>query len=264
MMLPAALPESARIKLSDLQLARMTAEDAARAANVRLNSLPRDSSPELVRGLTAERDKHNERQRALALLIGRINQWIVEQKRPLQLAPAVDGIKLKRDETLHDALTKVREQITALHQHIAAVKSSPLPLADQEQIAEAYVVKLLAAARPAVAIMRDDQLRVTFRDSVVASTDDVLALLCWCCPEQVFKALVRAIHDQPARADAMPAAERVRRVAELESQLLELELLEEAIILRAHGDGLDILRRPDAAPAAVLGVVLAKTEVKVA
>jgi hypothetical protein len=34
--------------------------------------------------------------------------------------------------------------------------------------------------------------------------------------------------------------------------------------MRAHGDGLDILRRVDATPSAVLGVVLAKTEAKVA
>jgi hypothetical protein len=29
----------------------------------------------------------------------------------------------------------------------------------------------------------------------------------------------------------------------------------------AHGDGLDILRRPDASPAAVLGVTVAKAQV---
>jgi hypothetical protein len=34
--------------------------------------------------------------------------------------------------------------------------------------------------------------------------------------------------------------------------------------MRAHGDGLEVLRRPDAAPAAVLGVVIAKIESKVA
>jgi hypothetical protein len=263
-MMPNALPAEARSKLSELTVQRLAAQDAAHSANTRLNGLPRDADPQLVSKLTQERDKHAERHRALSLLVNRCNQFVMEERRPLQLAPAVDGIRLKRDETLHDALSRVREQIAAMQQHIAAVKSSPLPLADQEQLCEAYVVRQLAAARPAVAVLRDDQLRVTFRDSVVGSTDDVLALLCWCAPEQVYKSLVRAIHEQPARADAMPAAERVRRTAELEAQLLELELLEESIIIRAHGDGLDVLRRPDAAPAAVLGVVLAKIESKVA
>ena len=140
--------------------AAIGAEDAARSANARLNSLPRDS--ELVAQLTAERDKHNERHRQISLLVNRCNQWIMEQKRPLQPAPAVDGIKLQPDETLHDALSKVREQIAALGQHLAGVKSAPLPLEDQEQIAEQYVVKLLAASRPTVAVLRD-QLRVDFQ-----------------------------------------------------------------------------------------------------
>jgi hypothetical protein len=34
-----------------------------------------------------------------------------------------------------------------------------------------------------------------------------------------------------------------------------LELLEEALILRAQADGIEVLRRPDASPAAVVGVV---------
>jgi hypothetical protein len=46
---------------------------------------------------------------------------------------------------------------------------------------------------------------------------------------------------------------------ELEAQLLEREQLEEALVQRAHGAGLvDILRRPDASAAAVLGVVVAR------
>jgi hypothetical protein len=40
--------------------------------------------------------------------------------------------------------------------------------------------------------------------------------------------------------------------------LCELQQREEALITRAADDGLDVLRRPDAAPAAVLGVVVAR------
>ena len=39
-----------------------------------------------------------------------------------------------------------------------------------------------------------------------------------------------------------------------------IEAREEALIMRAAGDGLDVLRRPDASPAAVLGVVVAKAQ----
>jgi hypothetical protein len=66
----ARLPELTRSKLQQLELARMAAEDAGRAANARLNSLGRDAAPELVRGLAAERDKHAERHRSFSLLVG--------------------------------------------------------------------------------------------------------------------------------------------------------------------------------------------------
>ena len=47
--------------------------------------------------------------------------------------------------------------------------------------------------------------------------------------------------------------------------LYELELLEEGLISRAHSDGLvDILRRPDASPSAVLVVVVVKVKTEAA
>jgi hypothetical protein len=81
-------------------------------------------------------------------------------------------------------------------------------------------------------------------------------------PEALCEALEREIAAQPARADAMPASERMRRVAELEAQLPELDQREEALIERAHSDGLEVLRRPDASPLAVLGIVIAQAQVQ--
>jgi len=54
------------------------------------------------------------------------------------------------------------------------------------------------------------------------------------------------------------------RFAELEAALDKFERAEESLIMRAHEDGLDVLRRPDAAPAAVLGVVVVKAQAQVA
>jgi hypothetical protein len=210
--------------------------------------------------LTQERDRHNHRQTQLHQLLSKVQQWLMELRGvSLEPAPPVN-VALQPNELLSTAIANVRNEIQALHQHLAAVKVAPLPIEDQEKLAEAYVVKSILAARPTVAVV-GDKLRVTFRDSVVGSTDDVLALLCWCCPEQVWKALMRQIKDQPVRADAMSAEERSRRVAELTVQLDELEHYEEALVQRAAGDGLEVLRRPDAAPAAVLGVtVVAKAQ----
>jgi hypothetical protein len=266
-MMPNGLPAEARSKLSELQLQRLAAQDAVSSAHARRNGLPRDADQQLRDGLDREIDKQRERHNKLSQLVHKLNQFVVELRLPpggtLEPAPAINGIKLGPDETLQDALSKVREEIAACSQHLAAVKTAPLPLEDQQQLVEDFIARQHSAARPTVAVV-GDRLRVTFRDSVIASTDDAVSLLCVFAPDQVFKMLTLALREQPVRADAMPAAERIRRTAELEAQLLELELLEEALIMRAHGDGVDVLRRVDAAPAAVLGVVVAKMEMKVA
>jgi len=231
------LPAAAQARLQELQLAREAALDAARGANARLNALPRAADQQMRDRLTSERDKHNYKHNQLSQLLSRVQQWLVELS-GVTLAPAPPvSVALQDGETLSAALAAVRSEIAALRQHLVAVKSAPLPLEDQEQIIEQYIVRQLSAARPAVAVVRDDQLRVSFRDSVVGSTDDVLALLCWCAPEQVYKALTRAIREQPVRADAMPANERLRRTAKLETELSELEQREEALIMRAAGAG---------------------------
>jgi hypothetical protein len=98
---------------------------------------------------------------------------------------------------------------------------------------------------------------VAFRDSVIASTDDALALAAWLDPEAVLAALTRELEQMPRPIDPMSASERLQKVAELEKTLASLELHEEALIQHAAGDGLDVLRRPDASPACVLGVAIA-------
>jgi hypothetical protein len=250
-----SLPAAAEAKLGELELTRDGAYDAARAAAGRLNNLPRDADQQMRDRLTSERDRHNHRHAQISQLVHRLNQWLMELRGVALVSTSPVDVALEPNETLSTAIVNVRAEIARLRQHLAAVRTAPLPIEDQEQLAEAYVVRALAAARPTVAVV-GDQMRVTFRDSVVAGTDDVLALLCWCCPEQVWKALTRSIREQPVRADAMSAEERTRRVTELEAQLSALEHREEALVLRAAGDGLEVLRRPDASPAAVLGVVV--------
>jgi hypothetical protein len=50
-------------------------------------------------------------------------------------------------------------------------------------------------------------------------------------------------------------------VRALEKALYDLELLEEGLVMKAHSDGIEVLRRIDMNPAVVLGVVPRKKEV---
>jgi hypothetical protein len=249
------LPAAAEAKLAEIQAQRVLAEESMRASNTRAAAIAGD--PQLQARLLQERDKHSFKFNQLSQLFFKIQQWLTELRLPpgstLEPAPLAD-IELN-GEKLSTVLEATRSEIQALRQHLVAVKAAPLPLEDQQKLAEDYVVQMLSAARPTVAVVRD-QLRVTFRDSVIASTDDAIALLAWAAPDALYAALVRAMKAQPVRADAMSAEERIRRTDELSAQLLELEQREEALVLFAASDGIEIMRRPDADPRCVLGVVI--------
>jgi hypothetical protein len=259
--IPVELPAAAQVKLSKLDVSRMVAEDATRAAQSRLSGLGRDPDPGLIAQLTAERDRHAARHRAISALMNRVNQWLFELRLPpgsvLEIAQPAD-IKLN-GETCFDAIEATRNEIKSLQQKLAAVRSAPLPQADQVGAAEAFVQKLASTAKPSVAVMRDDQLRVTFRDSVVGGVEDVLALVCWLQPEAVLAALTRDIEAQPTPINPLTHSERLQKVSEIEKTLCELEQREESLILKAHGEGLDVLRRTDIVNlGVVLGVVIVK------
>jgi hypothetical protein len=255
-MMPTALPLAARTRLSELQLARVSAEDAARSAGNRLSALPRDADHPMRERLADERDRHNHRHARLSQLVSRLQQWIAEQRDgvALELAPP---LSVGDDEKLSAAIVAVRTEIASLQQQLATVRRAPLPPAEQRRLVDAYVSELFGRGRPTVAVV-GDRLRVSHRGDMVAA-EDVLSLMTWVAPEQVQEALEGELRRLPQRADAMTADERERRTAEIERQLLDLERREEALVLRAAGDGLEVLRRPDASPLAVLGVRIAAT-----
>jgi hypothetical protein len=256
--IPVELPAPAAVKLAKLDVARMVSEDATRAATSRLSNLPRDADPQMRDQLARERDQHGARHRALASLGHRLNEWLM-QLRPntvLEMVQPAD-IKLRNGETFFDAIDATRNQISSLQGQLAVVKAAPLPVEDQRQSVAAYVEKMGQLARPAVSIVKDGAVRVGFRD-VFVEPEQVLSLLAWLAPDLVRNALTSVLESQPRVVGAMPASERLQRVAELEDKLLELERQEEASIEHAAKQGLDILRRVDASPPVVLGVVITK------
>jgi hypothetical protein len=260
-MMSIPLPEGAREKLMALQLQRGAAEDAERSASARLQALPRDADQRMRERLADERDKHNARFVQLSRLLSAVQQWLTEL-RPnfvLEVAAPVD-LELKDGQTLSAVIEAVRTEIAATKTHLQSVRAAPLPLADQKKLVEAHVKGLAQAARPSVAIGSGDKLRVGWRGDM-ANVEDVMALLCWVMPQQVIEALSGEL---PERPGALPANERLRRIAEAEAELDGLERREESLIERAAGDGLDILRRHDASPAAVLGVAIAGAQQQIA
>jgi hypothetical protein len=209
----ALLPEAARSKLSELQLARMSCEDAARSASARLAALPRDADQQLQARLAAERDKHSHKHAQLSQLLSRVQQWIMELRpgTALEMA-AVPAVELN-GEKVTDALARVRAEIAAAQRELSAVRRAPLPLDEMRQLAQNHVVGLMRQGAPTVTIQHDE-LKIAPRGDVF-SVEDSLALLAWAAPEQLYRAIVRELERLPARADALSADQRKQRLAEL-------------------------------------------------
>jgi hypothetical protein len=263
------LPDIARDKLQALQLARDAALDAANAAASRLNNLPRDADQRMRDRLAGERDKQQHRFGQLSRLLSAVQQWLVQVRGvALEVAPSVN-IELRNNETLSAAISSARQEIATLRKQLQAVRSAPLPLPDQKQLAVDYVARLVRTGRPTVAVTHDALLKVTPRDTDMLSPEAVMGLvmglLAWSNPGALCEALEREIDQLPTRADAMPANERMRRVAELEAALDGLERREAALLDHAHANGIDsILPRVDMSPVAFLHVTVTQAKAQVA
>jgi hypothetical protein len=119
------------------------------------------------------------------------------------------------------AIGSARDEIAALRGHLQAVRTAPLPKEDMERHAHDYVARLQRSGKVSVGFVSDD-LKLSFRGDMFAP-EGTLAMIAQFAPEQVLTALEREIDALPTRVDAMPRLERVKRVGELEAQLLELE-----------------------------------------
>jgi len=246
------LPESARAKLSDIEAQRCIAEDLLRGTAQRLTSLPREAV-ELRERLAVERDKHAERHRSLSMIVSRCNQFWSELRAnvALEVAPAVE-IKLKASETVVAALAATREQIAGAQRELVQVRKAPLCRSSQEEAIRAHLARLVQ--RPKIGFDARGGALLTWTEDM-ATMDGVLGLLAFVLgPEQVSAAFSRDL--EPESPGAVSPLEREKRISELSVSLLALERTEGALILRAAGEGIELSRRGDASPVAVLGVVV--------
>ncbi len=265
------LPPAARIKLTQLAGQAADARDAAASAQRRLEDLRRALNPDAqsadaagieheMSRLTAVRSEQNRRQSERATLVASLNQWlqtlppgaVLEWVKPPAAVP-LNG------EALPAAIGRVRDRIAAAQQHLRAVQIAPLPKGDLKVQAATTVQQLAARGRPAISLGRG-RLAVKWRTreatSSGASPEDVAATLAWLDPAAMTARLEQEIDLLPEAPLAMPAQEREQRIGELTADLDRLAREEEALVEAAIAAGIDVLRRPDASPAAVLGVAI--------
>jgi len=256
------LPEGARKRLAELGLQRMQAEDAMRGCAARANNLPKDAH-ELRARLEAQRDAQADRHRVLSLLVSRLNQFCMELRLPanstLEVAPALE-LKLKASETVSAAVEATRAQIAGVQREIAAVRALPMRRASELEAMRAHLARLAQRARPRIVFDARGNATVTWIEDM-AQMDSVLGLVAFVLgPEPLSAAFARDL--EPEGAGAVSPLEREAKLAELSASLLSLERCEEQLIMRAADEGVELLRRGDADPRAVLNVAVVAKDAK--
>jgi hypothetical protein len=258
------LPESARTRLSELELARDSAQDAIRSAQNRMNMLPA-SAGKLHGRLEIERDKFAEKHRLTSLLVHKINEWRTGLRlvgSVLAAAPPVD-IRLKPDETLPDAITDVRREIGLLKQQIANTRAAPLKIGDKKTLLLGHLAGLALRVKPRLAFdQRGNDVRINWAEDLIVDKNDLLGVLMFFFGyEQILAAFDL---DKPDAPGALSPLEKEQQVSKLANNLLALERKEEYLIERGAADGVEILRRPDANPLAVLNLAIVAAQAQAA
>ncbi len=171
---------------------------------------------------------------------------------------ALSGLFQGAAEKARQAVEEVRQQITETRRERDALAVAPLTKAEAADRIQAWLDEQAARARldltaadfahPGRSAGRPFQVPVRGGDQRGADLGPVLAAL---FREQVKAAVLDAL---PADADAIPMADRPGKLAELDARIRDLEGAEEALIVEAEAAGVEIQRRPDASPEAILAV----------
>jgi hypothetical protein len=180
-------------------------------------------------------------------LVGRIKTKVSAIQKAM--ATAVAGVE------------EIRQAIADLRNERQKIASAPVPAAEATVLFMQMLDRWEAGGRnrfigiePIVQAATSGQVpQIEIHQS--ATVGHVLGLLVPLLRPQLEAALTAAVegHYQTV-PPGLPAAERTLRLAEIDQELLRLECLEEEAIEAAATGGLHVDRRPDASPAAVLGV----------
>ncbi|MDP2410073.1 MAG: hypothetical protein Q8M26_07285 [Pseudolabrys sp.] len=210
--------------------------------------------------MTATRQAHQSRVRELAALVAALGHWVsalpadtaLETIRP----PAV---RLLKGETLVEAVDRIRADLAEAQAELRAVLSASPSKADLRKTLERRVAAMAARGKPKLAV-KAGELSIDFADpgsfTVGASAQHLAATLAWLDPLAMFKKLEAELDAVTVRGLTLSAAQKADRSQQLTDAIERLELVEESLISKAEAAKQTIARRPNASPAAVLGVRL--------
>jgi hypothetical protein len=252
-----------RIRATEEKLARIanrrdTTSDAAEAARLdRELAAVRSDLDKLER----ERAKRNAARANTEQIVSRINNAIGELFSGASdvTVPAWPGAipGPAATESIGEALLRLRDEIARARGALVAVQTAPLPASEIKAAIAAAVDRLAAAGAPhissaagKVTVQWPDQMAYAAPGAALsAPSGSASALACWLHGGEIKKRLCAAVSDSKG---AIPAAERPGRIKEIEARIFALELGEERLVCKALDAGMEVHRRPDCSPFAIL------------
>jgi hypothetical protein len=165
----------------------------------------------------------------------------------------------RKGESLKDAILRLRREIANANSELSALRTAPLPPADIKAEISRQIAAMADQGRP---VLRLDggSVEVAWPDvaqfanpgqPMAAPNGGASKLLCWLFQDQITAALTNGVDDV---VGGISTAEREARTAELNDEILRLEHEEESLIVQALDAGLDVHRRYQASPFALLGL----------
>jgi hypothetical protein len=248
------LPEQAQTKLVQLTGEAADCEDAVRAATDRLNQLQRDADPKVVERLQQRRADQSRKHSELMGLINAVKAWLNHLPAGTTLEPVEPvSVELAEGEKVLAVIQRTRDSISALQSRLSNVSTAPPPKSVLKKQAAELVAERAKRGAPNREI-GSRGFKADWPNGDFLTKKDVADMFAYYLPDAVTKRDEQWIDETPTRSDALSAEERERRSAELSSQIETLERSEESLIQQAASDGIEIARREDADPRAVLGV----------
>lgn len=208
--------------------------------------------------LKLERSKRNALRGNCEQVISQLNVAI----------PALAGQRLRAvtvsanpnaGETLANAILRTRTEIRQAKSDLHELKSSPLTRPEIEAQLREHVSALVNFGTPKLDL-RAGQVSVFWPDKSSFSASDAApggsasAIFSWLFADKIFEALMSGIDD--VVVGGVSAAERIKVGAEIEALIMSLGHTEESLVTTALAAGLEVHRRYDADPMALLGIEL--------
>jgi hypothetical protein len=226
-------------------------EEAATAAAAPYEDALREVRSEIDR-LASDRIKREAKRDDTARLVGAVRGWLQDCAiRAQPLAPCSHlSPKLRDSETPMDAVRRVRAEIERLRKELQALAAAALPIGEMRERAQKWVSELAAAGRPVLRTAAG-QFSIEWMPGAHGGpmAPAGVAVLAALNPDGLL-----ALIEAEIGGTGLSSGERPCREKELKGKLLSLERDEEVLIEMAIAAGFDVIRRPQAAPEAILGI----------